>query len=67
MSSEMKNARTPVEETPANITKCVSMPKDMWSAVEARVNADPELDFSKYVRRLIRRDVLIGRGKKGAA
>jgi hypothetical protein len=29
----------------------------MWPTVEARVNADPELDFSKYVRRLIRRDV----------
>lgn len=58
MRSEMKKARKPVElKSEKVITKSVSMPKDLWPQVEARVNSDPELDFSKYVRRLIRRDV----------
>jgi hypothetical protein len=60
MRSEMKKERQPVEvktEKVENITKSISMPASMWPTVEARVNADPELDFSKYVRRLIRRDV----------
>lgn len=60
MRSEMKKARKPVDlksEKAASITKSVSMPKELWPQVEARVNSDPELDFSKYVRRLIRRDV----------
>lgn len=44
-----------------NLTKSVSMPTGMWPRVESRVQAlkvsEPDLDFSKYVRRLIRRDV----------
>lgn len=60
MRSEMKNARKPKEKTSAvqpNTTKSISMPLGMWQRVESRLAADPELDFSKYVRRLIRRDV----------
>ena len=60
MRSEMKNARKPAEEKaakPENITKSISMPAAMWPRVEARVQSEPDLDFSKYVRRLIRRDV----------
>lgn len=60
MRSEMKKARKPAEEkaTKADyITKSISMPAAMWPRVEARVQSEPDLDFSKYVRRLIRRDV----------
>lgn len=60
MRSEMKKARKPVEpkaEKVANITKSISMPAAMWPRVEARVQSEPDLDFSKYVRRLIRNDV----------
>lgn len=60
MRSEMKKERNLDEETAdkvENIIKSISMPAAMWPKVEARVNEDPELDFSKYVRRLIRRDV----------
>ena len=40
-----------------NITKSVSMPTEMWPRVEERLRAEEELDFSKYVRRLVRRDI----------
>lgn len=42
------------------------MPPEMWREVLAYIGADPELDFSKYVRRLIRAD-LSGGQKKGRA
>ena len=40
-----------------NVTKSVSLPSDMARAVDQRIATDPELDWSKYVRRLIREDV----------
>ena len=41
----------------AQITKSVAMPSDLWSKVEARLQQDPENDFSKYIRRLVRADI----------
>ena len=62
MRIEMKTARKPKSNSKGeNATKSISMPIALWLGVESRVEAlkesDPDLDFSKYVRRLIRRDV----------
>lgn len=39
------------------------MPPTLWDRVEKKIDADPEADFSKYVRGLIRADLV----KKGRA
>lgn len=58
MFNEMKNARKPKGNSKGeNVTKSVSMPREMWPQIEARLSQDEELDFSKYVRQLIRRDI----------
>lgn len=46
-----------------SVTKSVSMPPTLWDRVEKKIDADPEADFSKYVRGLIRADLV----KKGRA
>jgi len=62
MRSVMKNGSRKAKtegrpKTATGITKSVSMPTDLWLRIEARLATDPELDFSGYVRRLIRKDV----------
>lgn len=42
---------------PKGVTKSVSMPPEFWKLIEARLATDPELDFSSYVRRLMRKDL----------
>ena len=40
------------------IVKTISLPADLYRQVERkRLQRDPELDFSKYVRALLRRDL----------
>lgn len=41
----------------ALIPKTISLPKSLLLEVEQILDGDPELDFSKYVRRLIRADL----------
>lgn len=41
----------------ALVTKTISMPDDLFTLADAKVQADEELDWSKYVRRLIREDL----------
>lgn len=50
MDCEKKKAK-------AQITKSVAMPGELWAKVEARLQQDPENDFSKYIRRLVRADI----------
>lgn len=59
MRGEMKTARKQSKGNPKgdNVTKTISMPAEMWPRVAARMSADVEMDFSKYVRKLIRRDL----------
>ena len=45
------------EPTKTNVSKTVSMPAEMFRDADLLVQADPELDWSKYVRRLIRQDL----------
>lgn len=45
------------KKTKAQITKSVAMPGELWAKVEARLQQDPENDFSKYIRRLVRADI----------
>lgn len=40
-----------------SVTKSVSMPPEFWDRVALRLNGEEELDFSKYVRQLIRADI----------
>lgn len=40
-----------------SVTKSISLPNDLWQRVEIKLACDPELDFSTYVRRLMRVDV----------
>jgi hypothetical protein len=39
------------------VTKSISMPPELFREADAVVKGDPELDWSKYVRRLIRKDL----------
>jgi metal-responsive CopG/Arc/MetJ family transcriptional regulator len=39
------------------ITKSISMPSELFLAADERVKAEQELDWSKYVRGLIRKDL----------
>jgi hypothetical protein len=39
------------------VTKSVSMPGDLFVRANLKVQSDEELDWSKYVRRLIRKDL----------
>lgn len=39
------------------VTASISMPPELWGKVKGRLAKDPELDFSKYVRRLLRQDL----------
>lgn len=55
--SMMKRAQRMTQRKKGNPTKSVSMPVELWARVERRLEADPELDFSVYVRRLIRADL----------
>jgi len=41
----------------ALVTKSVSMPHELFEQADAKVKSDQELDWSKYVRRLIRNDL----------
>lgn len=41
----------------AIICKTVSLPSTLFKCAEKIVKSDPELDFSKYVRKLIRADL----------
>jgi len=53
-----KVKRTPPEKPKAeNVTKTISLPGDLAGEADRKVALDPELDFSKYVRGLIRRDL----------
>jgi hypothetical protein len=45
------------KQAKAKITKSVAMPSDLLTKVEARLRQDPENDFSKYIRRLVRADI----------
>ena len=40
------------------ITKTISIPKDLFEAADKKVAADPETDWSTYVRKLIRKDLV---------
>jgi hypothetical protein len=58
MRTEMKNARKQNGNAKGNnITRSVSMPNEMWPRIEARLRENEEMDFSKYIRSLIRRDL----------
>jgi len=39
-----------------SVTKSISMPRDLWDRIKAKLETDPELDFSTYARRLMRVD-----------
>jgi hypothetical protein len=61
MQTNMKQARIANPKTkptktpaPSSVCKSVSMPPEMWQAVEQRIAQEPDLDFSKLVRRLFR-------------
>lgn len=41
----------------STVTKSVSLPKELAKRANMRVKSDPELDWSKYVRRLVREDL----------
>lgn len=58
MTTVMKNARKQKGNPKGdNVTKSISMPSAMWPRVQARIDQHAEMDFSKYVRQLIRRDL----------
>ena len=58
MRSEMKRAMDgPKKQAKAQVTKSVAMPSELWIKLEARLRQDPENDFSKYIRRLVRADI----------
>jgi len=70
MRHNMKQARMPkpktkpaTSPTPASlggsICKSVSMPPAMWASVEQRIAQEPDLDFSKLIRRLLRADLAV--------
>ena len=45
------------EPIKSTVVKTVSMPMEMYQGADQIVQADPELDWSKYIRRLIREDL----------
>lgn len=58
MKQARKPKQNPTVKTPAeSVCKSVSMPREMWPAVEQRIAQEPDLDFSKLVRRLLRADL----------
>jgi hypothetical protein len=63
----MKNARkqTSINDK-GNVTVSVSMPRAMADAVRARLEAEPDQNFSQYTRRLIRGDLAASRKPKAA-
>jgi hypothetical protein len=48
------------------VCKTISGPPELFAAAEAIVTATPDLDFSKYVRRLIRKDLEAAKAKEAA-
>lgn len=58
MRSNMKRATdSGGKKAKTQITKSVAMPGELWAKVQARLQQDPENDFSKYIRRLVRADI----------
>jgi len=59
MRSDMKKDKgaTSANGKTKPIIKSVAMPSDMWASVKVRLQEDPENDFSKYIRRLVRADI----------
>jgi len=57
----MKNAtNTKRTDKPADsglVCKTISLPKDLADQAENAFANDPEMDFSKYIRALVRRDL----------
>lgn len=59
----MKNRVKKSRDSGKIVTKSVSLPHDLFVAAEGKWKADPELDFSKYVRRLVRADLALEEAK----
>ncbi len=57
-----KASKARVRETVA--CKTISIPRDLLAWAQAKIKADPDLDFSKYVKRLIRADIATPPHKK---
>ena len=58
----MKNARKANKKAAKaggqeNVTVSVSMPRELAARVKTRIQREPDLDFSKYARRLMREDL----------
>ena len=51
-----QNQNQPVKPR-VSITKSVSLPADVVAAAQQKISQEPDLDWSKYVRRLIRQDI----------
>ncbi len=51
----MKSAPTKAKKP--LVLKTISMPEDLYQKIEEKISRDPELDFSKYIRLLVRRDI----------
>lgn len=41
----------------STVTKSISLPADLFNEADERVHSEDDLDWSKYVRRLIRADL----------
>ena len=64
MSNEITENTTKAK---ALVTKSVSMPAELFQQANAKIEGDEELDWSKYVRRLIRQDLSQPESKEVAA
>jgi hypothetical protein len=54
----MKTASPKLKPKPREtVIKTVSIPEDLYVRAEEKISRDPELDFSKYIRVLLRRDL----------
>ena len=54
-TSRMKLAKRSPKENHVRVT--ISMPSSLLGVMRENIKEDPELDASKYLRRLIRRDL----------